>query len=169
MRFTLEDFIRESNRIEGILRDPTEQEIEVHDWFSGLTKPSVEDVEAFVKIVQPVIQTPTPGKPIENRIRTESWMNVRVGNHVAPRGGPEIRTRLEKILKPYPSPQNAYRQHVAYETLHPFLDGNGRSGRVVWLNAMGGIERVPIGFLHSWYYGSLANSSERRHVRTERT
>ena len=35
------------------------------------------------------------------------------------------------------------------------MDGNGRSGRVLWLYNMGGIERVPLGFLHTFYYQAL--------------
>ena len=45
--------------------------------------------------------------------------------------------------------------HVAYENLHPFMNGNGRSGRALWLWHMGGIEKVPLGFLRTWYYQSL--------------
>lgn len=52
----------------------------------------------------------------------------------------------------------AYRCHVVYETLHPFTDGNGRSGRAVWLRQMGWIVRAPLGFLHHFYYQTLQNS-----------
>ena len=50
--------------------------------------------------------------------------------------------------------------HVEYETLHPFTDCNGRSGRMIWLWQMLKQDRLVAGlsFLHSWYYSSLENS-----------
>ncbi|MCZ6895070.1 MAG: hypothetical protein O7H40_13625 [Gammaproteobacteria bacterium] len=41
--WTLEDFVRESNRIEGILRDPTEDEIASHKLLRALPKIAVSD------------------------------------------------------------------------------------------------------------------------------
>lgn len=74
-----------------------------------------------------------------------------MGDHVAPPSGPEIVSQLEKVLLI----KNVWEQHVAYETLHPFTDGNGRSGRALWLHRHGGV--APIGFLHAFYYQTLSN------------
>ena len=139
--WTLEDFVRESNRIEGILRDSTEDEIAAHGLLMALDKITVPDLEIFVAVVQPGA-----------RLRRELGWDVRVGNHIAPPGGPIIETQLEELLA---RDMGAYHKHNVYETLHPFTDGNGRSGRVLWLWQMGGIEHAPLGFLHQWYYQSL--------------
>ena len=145
MAYSLRDFVRESNRIEGILRVPTAAELEAHDALLDRHRLNVTDIQDFVHII-------APGK----RLREVPGMNVRVGQHIAPDGGPQIVTELMAILDAANvGAQTPYALHRAYETLHPFMDGNGRSGRALWLWMMGGIERAPLGFLHHWYYQSL--------------
>ena len=142
MRFELRDFIRESNRIEGIHRSPSEKEVFAHKEFLGAKKLTVETFETFVWAVQP-----------NAVLRRKPHLNVRVGNHIPPEGGPAIEAGLNALLHCVSEPWKA---HCAYEDLHPFTDGNGRSGRVFWLRLMGGIEAAPLGFLHHFYYQTLS-------------
>jgi hypothetical protein len=141
------NFIRESNRIEGILRDPTEDEIAAHEQLLGvvqLTPTTVGDFQAVI----------APGMPI----RRHKGMNVRVGNHVAPEGGPSIVGRLRRILdKANRASDSPWRVHVAFETLHPCMDGNGRTGRAIWAWQMQGLGHDPFAlpFLHRFYYQTL--------------
>lgn len=152
------DFVRKSNLIEGIRREPTTGEVAAHREF---LEDKVLDVGLFVQFVN-IIQ---PGALIRDNV----CMDVRVGDHTPMLGGPMVLKGLESIInrvndlqndvdyqidKPR-QPNHAYLVHREYEDLHPFMDGNGRSGRVLWLRMMGGIERVPLGFLHHWYYQSL--------------
>ena len=139
--FTLEDFVRESNKIEGIIRDPSTKEMNAHNLFLGLRTPYRGDLVEFVSAVQS-----------DAVIRNKVGLNVMVGNYMAPKGGPGIMRMLDDLLNRYCSPRFL---HTEYERIHPFTDGNGRSGRVLWLHKMGGIEKAPLGFLHTFYYQTL--------------
>ena len=133
-------FVRESNRIEGIYREPIEEEITAHARFLR-SSATVMDLIEFVAAVQP-----------DAVLRNRAGLDVVVGRYYPPPGGPDIERHLTELLLDLSHP---YFSHQAYEALHPFTDGNGRSGRVLWLWTMGGLERAPLGFLHHWYYQSL--------------
>ena len=140
----LYDFVQESNRIEGIHKVRS-VEIDAHVNFLE-SDGGVAALEKFVDIVA--------GAPLRSR----QGMDVRVGTHYPPPGGPMVVTALGELLDR--TDLDPWERHVAYETLHPFMDGNGRSGRVLWLRDMGG--QAPIGFLHRFYYQTLDHTGIRR-------
>lgn len=142
------DFIRESNHIEGIDREPTAQEAVEFGRFMLLDALTIEDVVDFVKVYQ-------PGAVLRNRV----GLNVRVGHYRPPSGGSEISDRLHDIIESANALRSPWKAHVQYEMLHPFTDGNGRSGRAIWYWMMRDHPMRELGFLHAFYYQTLANHS----------
>ena len=132
-------FIKESNRIERIFRDPTEKEIQAHKSLLDEKVMTVAVLEHFVDQIEPGI-----------KLRDQVGMDVRIGHYYPPRGGPEVREKLTALLAALGAP---YLVHHAYESLHPFMDCNGRSGRALWLWQRHGY--APLNFLQEFYYQAL--------------
>lgn len=151
MRDDLLGFILQSNAIEGIVRAPTAVEIEAHAQLLAAARLTTGNVTLFVKAVAGPRAV----------LRDAPNLNVRVGRHVPPPGGPQIRTQFEDLLDRINAAAiEPWAAHVEYETLHPFMDGNGRSGRAIWLwqnETQLGRDLPELSFLHAFYYETLAH------------
>lgn len=142
---TLRSFVEESNFIEGYTHRVKADELRAHRQLlcDGV---SVVNLCKFVALV-------APGHSLRNR----PGMNVRVGSHVAPAGGPLVEQTLKDLLLQHWA-GDPFDVHRRYLNLHPFSDGNGRSARAVWLYMMLKLGRPVVrGFMHEWYYQSLAH------------
>jgi Fic/DOC family protein len=145
MPVELARFLRESLDIEGIERSVTTEEIDATITFlrGPLNGRSVCQLQAVY----------APGNPLRDR----PGMNVRVGRYIAPAGGPPIKDALDGMTDGGARP-DPYEVHVAFELLRPFMDGNGRTGRAVWVWLMleSGQNPFTLSFLHRFYYQTLA-------------
>lgn len=139
----IQRFQLESNRIEGI-EGIRPGEVEALEEFLDWNQICGRSFERYVAVIQP-----------DAMLRSSVLIpGVQVGGYVAPPSGmnilADLRSLLEDVNKKSISPHQA---HLRYETLHPFTDGNGRSGRALWFWMHKG--HAPLGFLHTWYYESL--------------
>lgn len=143
--------VEESNAIEGILRRPTEAEVDEFLRFVALDVVTPIELVRFVHVFQ-------PGAVLRNR----PGMNVYIGDHRPIMGGPMVEEELKLLLTEINQGKlEPFEAHCEYEHLHPFTDGNGRSGRALWAQMMvkAGKEgwcQLPLGFLHWFYYGALS-------------
>ncbi len=95
---------------------------------------------------------------------------VRVANHIAP-SPKEVRDRLKKMLVEYnaASHENIIKRiaklHLAFEHTHPFVDGNGRIGRVInnYLLIREGFVPINIKFIdRKKYYEAFKEFDEKK-------
>jgi hypothetical protein len=139
-------FLTESNHIEGIYRGPSDAESGAFSRFLRCASPAASDLGDLQAVF-------APGMPLRERL----GMDVRVGNYIAPAGGPTIVRRLNTLLRRMRAGSDPWSTHVAFEMLHPYCDGNGRTGRMLWAWHMRDLGRDPFAlpFLHRFYYQTL--------------
>jgi Fic family protein len=121
--------IRESNLIEGI-EDPAEVDQSLKAWTyligqDQLTHEVVCKTQRLICANQTDLRDDQKG-----HYRSVSRVNVRVGSYVAPRWH-EVDDLMAEWLDEHDR-LSPWLNHVAFESVHPFVDGNGRTGRALY-------------------------------------
>jgi hypothetical protein len=111
-------FVRLSNRLAGITREPTAAEISAHRGLLAANSLRVENLELFIKHV-------APGAGLRDRRgpradATSSQTTLRE----------DLTTLVVAARTKSASPA---RLHKIYRNLRPFTDGNGRCARALWM------------------------------------
>ena len=131
-KFDVVRYIRGSNAIEGIY-DEKEVTQSLHAWEylmgigDELTHKDICNVQKIITLNQTNLQPNQRGY-----YRNLSQTNVSVGGHNAPDYS-YVEDLMKKWLADVPK-MTPLIGHVRFESIHPFVDGNGRTGRMLyWL------------------------------------
>jgi Fic family protein len=137
----MRDLIKESNAIEGIT-DPAEVEQSLVAWAYLMEKTSLNHsticaVQKIITLHQDELQ---PNQRGYYRGVAGNNVNVRVGSYYPP---PHtlVPSLMENWLLDYKE-LTPWANHVRFEKIHPFADGNGRTGRMLlwWQEIGAGLE-----------------------------
>lgn len=146
------EWIRESNLIEGV-DDPIEDARSLRAWNWFIEQPL--DESSVLKLHRRIMRIKL-GKEA-GRFRT---CNVQVGGRICPRWE-DVQLLVGDWLDKWQDARDWHliqSAHVAFEKIHPFVDGNGRTGRMImnWQRVKAGIEPLMIrnelrGEYYNWF------------------
>lgn len=141
----MREHIKQSNLIESVL-DPQEVDQSVKAWNYLKDQPKLTE-DVVLKTHYLIMERLWPS--IAGSFRT---CNVEVGGRLCP-SWHDVPHLMTEWLYRYPSmsPREA---HIAFEHIHPFRDGNGRTGRMLmwWQEKDLGLEPTLIEHSKRWDY-----------------
>ncbi len=140
-------FLSESNRIERITDSLTDAQEFAFDVFLKSDVITIDKLKYLTITFQS-----------DAELRDKEGLDVMVGSHKPPPGGPLIESYLKKLLEMISFDDlDPFYAHMEYEKLHPFTDCNGRTGRMIWAWQMIRLQGAGLSniFLHEFYYQAL--------------
>lgn len=131
-QFKIEKYIKGSNAIEGIF-DPAEIEQSLVAWdylqsLNGiLSHADIMHVQKIITINQEELK---PNQRGYYRGIGGNNINVKVGGRTAPHYS-KVEELMKAWLEDMPK-MTPLLGHIRFESIHPFVDGNGRTGRMIY-------------------------------------
>jgi Fic family protein len=120
------EYVRESNAIEGVESDQAvEESLDAWEYLGTIDHLTHDAIRETHRLILRTRQPDVAGEYRDGQ------------NHVggrAPPPAPVVRPLLGWLLQQHPRDGvEAIRWHVEFERIHPFWDGNGRVGRLLYL------------------------------------
>jgi hypothetical protein len=135
MKRVLREHIRQSNKIEGIYSKEADDQY----WEAWKNLKSIPKLTAWGICSLQAAITAHQDLPVDARgaFRSRGAYNVSVGGRLCP-SHLELDSLMDNWLSKYEyGAEDPIAAHIEYERIHPFLDGNGRSGRaILWLHQL---------------------------------
>lgn len=125
----IEEYIHESNAIEGIYSDEQDaQSLVAWDYLKDepiLTFENIALLQGKITLLQPDLRDEYKGV-----YRSTPKINVIIAGRLAP--DPElVDVLIQNFILDYPA-LDPLAAHIRFEMIHPFVDGNGRTGRMIY-------------------------------------
>jgi Fic family protein len=124
----LETFLQESNAIEDVWDDESYLQA-LQAWHALEKAPRLSPY--YIKLVHGILM-----KGKLEKEETGEWRKCAV--YIGGREGrpwyaiPELIDNWCEMVQHYKTAKDIQHAHVEFERIHPFVDGNGRTGRILW-------------------------------------
>lgn len=128
----MRQYIHQSNLLEGIDSEEADNR-SLNAWerlSEFMAHNSVPTQEAILSLHERIVSSQANARDVwPGAYRSRSHVNVQVGGYTAPEWH-LVDNLMTEWLRLWPT-RTPKENHIAFEKIHPFIDGNGRTGRML--------------------------------------